>query len=129
MKMIKSFLRVTIIVLISLFLAISCKKDETVDYTIPANMAGTSWKCILVTSDHNDVEYATLKFSSTTKFENWIKVIGLVETIDCAGSYTIDKDTITFDLGIDGLIRGSINGTIISLLSETSEGFVTFKKQ
>jgi hypothetical protein len=129
MKMIKSFLRITMIVLISLFLAISCKKDEAVDYTIPTNLAGTAWKCIPVTSGHNDIEYATLKFTSTTKFQNWIKVIGLNETIDSEGSYTIDKNTITFDMGTDGIVQGTINGTAISILSETSEGFVTFKKQ
>jgi hypothetical protein len=117
------------IVLISLFLAISCKKDEVVDYTIPANLVGTNWKCTLATSEHNDVEYATLKFTSATEFENWIKVVGLGEIKDIAGSYTIEKDTITFNLGENGLLQGSIIGTKISLLSETSEGFLIFIKQ
>ncbi|TRZ75216.1 MAG: hypothetical protein D4R97_02895 [Bacteroidetes bacterium] len=114
---------------------VACKKDENkdqtqnVDYTKPENLSGTNWKCFDVGQNPN-MEYAALKFRSTSAVEGWSKNKTEIEKMDWTGSYTVNNNTITFDYVMDsipGNFSGTVTGQIINC--QMAGTTVAFKKQ
>ena len=107
--------------------AISC----TDDYTDPAKLSGTTWRCSNFPSQYNTIgfEYEDLKFTSTTKVEIWFKMKGeTVQQGETSMSYSIKDKTITFmsnDSTGTETKTGTIEKTTITVLDgSTSLAFV-----
>jgi|GEM_PF-2118875 len=114
---------------------VACKKDENkdqtqnVDYTKPENLSGTTWKCFDVGPNPN-MEYAALKFRSTSAVEGWSKNKTEIEKMDWTGSYTVNNSTITFNYLMDTISQtfsGTVSGEVINC--QMAGTTVTFKKQ
>jgi hypothetical protein len=101
----------------------SCLKDK-VDYTIPENLVGTTWKYIYYRDAK--IDYNALVFTSTTTVELRTKEFKVDERLDHSATYSIEGKTIT--IVYDGGTRtGTISKTSIGL--DTPRGTVKFVKQ
>lgn len=113
----------------------TCKKDENkdqtqnIDYTKPENLLGTTWKCFDVEPNPN-MEYAALKFKSTSAVEGWSKNKTEIEKMNWTGSYIVNNSTITFNYIMDTIpatFSGTINGQVINV--QIGGTTIAFKKQ
>lgn len=106
----------------------SCSKDEDpADYTTSSNLTGTTWKCSEDLDWDMDLEYLTLKFTSTTGVEGWSKYKNAAFQRDWVGTYTISGKTITIDEGkMDETITGIINGVTMNFSNADMNGYLTF---
>lgn len=89
----------------------SCLKDK-VDYTIPENLVGTTWKYIY----YRDVkyDYNSLVFTSTTDVELRTKEFKVDERLDHLGTFSLEGKAITIVYD-DVTLTGTISHTSISL--------------
>lgn len=109
----------------------SCSKDENdTDFTTPSNLVGTTWKCSTDLDWDEDLEYLTLKFTSTTGVEGWSKYKNRDFQQDWIGTYTISGKTITIDEGeLEETIIGTINGVEMNFPNADGDGYLTFTLQ
>ena len=100
-------------------LTVSC----TTDYTDPAKLSGTTWRCSTFTDANMaaETEYIELKFTSTTAVEVWgkNKDVTAVEKQETY-SYKISDKTISLFLGSQttATTTGTIDGKNMSFINE-----------
>jgi len=113
--------------IVMLFVVLSCSRDD--DFTNPKNLSGTTWKCSSNTGFAVDIEYALLKFNSTTIVEGWTKYKDKNEQKDWTGSFTISDKKIIIDTGDDKeTFTGAITGTEMNLTITDNVAFVFVKQ-
>jgi hypothetical protein len=115
---------------IAAIVIVSCSKDKKEEeYTNPENLSGTIWKCYDGLDE--DMEYAALKFISTSAIEGWTKFKSGTEVKDWTGSYTVNSNIITVNY-INAFgnhsFAGAIDGETMNLAFENA-GTLVFKKQ
>ena len=107
-------------------LTTSCSKDETVDYSDPENIAGTTWKCITYPDISKEIEYLLLVFTTKTEVEFWSKEIEAAKHKEWTRSFSISNDTISIISG-EEYIQAIIFKETISI--ELILNVLKFKKQ
>jgi hypothetical protein len=97
-------------------MAVSC----TDDYTDPAKLSGTTWRCSTFTdaSMTEEFDYYEFKFTSTTALEVWTKAKNAsAEKVQNSYGYTISGKTITITYG-DISDTGTIDKTSMTVTSD-----------
>lgn len=113
---------ISLTLVLATVLITSCKKE--IDYRIPENISGTTWRCDAFASA--DIEYALLKFTSTTIVEGWTKHVGASDHKDWTGTFVISGSNITITEG-SSTYSGIIEGKDIKLTVGSS--IFVFTKQ
>ena len=115
------FISLAIIALMSL----SCNDD----YTNPAKLSGTTWRCSTFTDAtmSSEYDYFEFRFTSTTALEVWNKTKnGTATKVDNVYSYTIKDKTITISYG-NNSDTGTIDKTTMTVTSDGTT--LVFTKQ
>ena len=95
--------------------AISC----TDDYTDPAKLSGTTWRCSNFPTEEitQVLEYEELHFTSTTKVDIFIKMKGeTAQQGDDSMTYSIKDNKITFVSSNNDSKTGTIEKTTITVV-------------
>lgn len=111
----KRFLNVWVILMILVAVS-SCSDDDNEGVQTPQDLVGTAWKCETMQLLDPELEYVTLKFTSSTTVEGWTKYKEEEFKREWMGTYTVSGKTITIVEG-EGQqsLTGTINGVNMSL--------------
>ena len=135
----KTMKKLIFLVMISIaIIASSCSKDEieiqeeTIDYTIPANLVGTNWIYSLyytpgIGADSIKVDYVLI-FESEYFVDGWRKHGDEEMTKSWDGQYSISNDTISILSPTDGF-DGTIYGESMNLKKQSTGTMFIFRKQ
>lgn len=125
----KILLRAVLLLMIGVMVG-SCSKDKNQVPDTPMSFQGTTWKCSAGLDWNENLEYLTLKFTSSTAVEGWSKYKDTALQRDWIGTYLITGDTIRMDEGVNGeKLTGTMSGINMIVTNEGETDYLTFTLQ